>query len=174
MVKKLLKIVPVIYVVIVIWSYAQIHNYYAYYDIAINPYVSIYELLFYFIPYFLINYVNIFQNLGPLIRTILILLSCLIIALIIFLSEGKTKGRKFVKYFDEPKQPDGSKLFYKVFFSASILIFAYLTFMIISFYSKDFKYVEFYMKQGHSCFIIIFLSWCFFLHHLSKCIHQDI
>ncbi len=167
MIKKILKILPVIYVIVVIWSYIQIYNYFADYNIAINPYVSLYELLFYFIPYFLINYIKTITNLDSIYRNLVIIVLCISILLIIVIPKLKIKFKHLIRYLGNNKLllrkfPKHKKRFFS-FALVVITIFIYTTIMIISFNGNDINWIELYVKkQGplHICFILIFFSWC--------------
>jgi len=161
MFKKLLKYVPLLYVIMIFLSFYQLYHYFDEFEIAIYVYISLYELLFYFIPFFAISYLRVVSKILPYILPFVIIL--IIITAII----GKKWYIEMIARWDSPKKYIKSEvkyLRYKTFFYIfSLLIFAVLTYLIIYINCIPFNQLEKFIRHGADynwLFMIMFCIWC--------------
>jgi len=60
--KEIIEYGSIFYVLMVFFSFFQVHMYFNYFGIAIYYYTTTFELLFYFIPYFIISHITVLLN----------------------------------------------------------------------------------------------------------------
>lgn len=189
--KQILKSIPFLISIIVLISYVENYAFYQNFGITISSYSSIYELLFSFIPSFLLTPIKTILELWIIPLVILIILFVdysFDFKFITYIKELLDNQYEFCKSKNKVKCFNFLKLLYWIIFIFMIFSFIFIFKLLIHFFlvkdimplshclnligiSIDYNSISknWTLPDGnhHGIFLLIFITWMFFLYVIS-------